>query len=42
MNIPTLSKRLQALAEEVPAGSVPADIGTDHALLPLYLVGTGR
>ena len=42
MNIPVLSKRLQALAEEVPAGSVPADIGTDHALLPLYLVGTGR
>nr|WP_320145903.1 class I SAM-dependent methyltransferase [uncultured Anaeromusa sp.] len=42
MSIPILSKRLQALAEEVPTGSVPADIGTDHALLPLYLVGTGR
>lgn len=36
-----LSKRLQALAAEIPSGSVPADIGTDHALLPLYLVRSG-
>ncbi|MBT9173381.1 MAG: tRNA (adenine(22)-N(1))-methyltransferase [Syntrophomonadaceae bacterium] len=33
-----LTPRLAALAELVPAGSVVADIGTDHAYLPVYLV----
>ena len=36
-----LPKRLAAVAELVPAGSVVADIGTDHALLPLELVERG-
>ena len=34
----TLSKRMQALADQVSAGAVFADIGTDHGFLPIYLV----
>ncbi len=37
-----LSRRLRAIARLVPPGSVVADIGTDHAYLPIYLVSTGR
>ncbi len=37
-----LAKRLAAVAAYVPAGSVTADIGADHAFLPIYLVKTGR
>ncbi len=33
-----LSPRLQQVADFVPPGVVVADIGTDHALLPLYLL----
>lgn len=33
-----LSKRLKQIAEFVPLGTVVADIGTDHALLPSYVV----
>ncbi|NLM51487.1 MAG: SAM-dependent methyltransferase [Firmicutes bacterium] len=33
-----LTPRLQAIAELIPPGSVVADIGTDHAYLPVYLL----
>lgn len=36
-----LSKRLTAIANLVPRGDVVADIGSDHALLPVYLVVNG-
>ena len=36
-----LSPRLRALAERLPAGRVLADVGTDHAYLPIYAVGEG-
>lgn len=37
-----LSPRLQKAADFVPACRCMADIGTDHAYLPLYLLQTGR
>ncbi len=37
-----LSPRLAAIVKLIPPGFPVADIGTDHAMLPLYLVKTGR
>ncbi|NLP17571.1 MAG: SAM-dependent methyltransferase [Firmicutes bacterium] len=36
-----ISPRLEQLALLVPNGSIIADIGTDHAILPIYLVEKG-
>lgn len=36
-----LSERLARIAEFVPRGLIAADIGADHALLPVYLVREG-
>ena len=37
-----LTPRLRALAALVPDGAVLADIGTDHAILPVSLLMAGR
>ncbi|WP_288550846.1 tRNA (adenine(22)-N(1))-methyltransferase TrmK [uncultured Lacticaseibacillus sp.] len=37
-----LSKRLQAISSFIEAGERVADIGTDHAFLPIYLVQQQR
>ncbi|MBR3356785.1 MAG: SAM-dependent methyltransferase [Solobacterium sp.] len=36
-----MSQRLEAIASLVQAGTVPADIGTDHAYVPVMLVKQG-
>lgn len=33
-----LTPRLKAIASLIPPGCIPADIGTDHGYLPVYLV----
>lgn len=37
---PELTARLQCVASYVREGDIVADIGTDHALLPIYLIKT--
>jgi tRNA (adenine22-N1)-methyltransferase len=37
-----ISKRLRACAELVRFGAVPADVGTDHAYLPIFLLSEGK
>ena len=42
MNPPKLSPRLMSAAEFVRPMAVVADVGTDHAYLPIYLCKTGK
>lgn len=42
MNNVKLSDRLQQLLEQIPEGSRLADIGSDHALLPVAAVESGK
>lgn len=37
-----LSNRLQAVADLVPQGTVPVDVGCDHGYVPVYLVQSGK
>ncbi|MCR5349210.1 MAG: class I SAM-dependent methyltransferase [Bacilli bacterium] len=37
-----LSKRLSAIADLVPQGAYVADVGSDHAWLPIFLVESGK
>jgi len=39
--LPKLTPRLKLIASLVPNGSTVADIGTDHAYIPIYLVNSG-
>lgn len=42
MNLPKISKRLEAAASFARQGARIADVGTDHAYLPIYLLLTDR
>ena len=42
MQLPKLDHRLQSAVPFVRQGAVVADVGTDHAYLPLVLTGTGQ
>ncbi len=42
MNLPKISKRLLAAASLAREGVKIADVGTDHAYLPIYLFTSGR
>jgi tRNA (adenine22-N1)-methyltransferase len=42
MQLPKLDHRLQSAVPFVRQGAVVADVGTDHAYLPVYLTGIGQ
>ncbi|MBQ2999210.1 MAG: SAM-dependent methyltransferase [Clostridia bacterium] len=42
MNLPKLSPRLRCAAEVVRQGAYIADVGTDHAYLPIVLLSEGK
>ena len=42
MHKPEIGPRLRAVADLVPHGAILADVGTDHAYLPVWLIQTGK
>ena len=42
LNVIRLSARLSAVAELVPQDARVIDVGTDHAMVPVWLIQTGR
>ena len=38
----SMSERLQTIVRMVPEGTVPCDIGTDHGMVPIELVKSGK
>lgn len=40
--LPVLDDRLLLIASKVREGSVPLDVGTDHAYIPIYLIKSGH
>jgi len=41
MKLPKLTPRLKLIASLVPHGATVADIGTDHAYIPVFLINSG-
>lgn len=41
IDCPTLSHRMEAIVKTVSPGTVVADVGCDHAFIPIYLVKNG-
>ncbi|GMA60032.1 class I SAM-dependent methyltransferase [Alicyclobacillus fastidiosus] len=42
MQLMTLSKRLQTIVDDIPKAEVLADIGTDHAFIPIHAIQVNR
>ncbi|MBQ7474398.1 MAG: SAM-dependent methyltransferase [Clostridia bacterium] len=41
IRLPVLDERMLLIASQVREGGIPADVGTDHGYVPIYLVESG-